>query len=102
MSGDPEVGVGLADAIDQVRSELADAIERGASSPIRFRPGPVELEFQLELSETKGVGGGIKVSVVSFGAKGERTNSNSHRIAITLTPVDKAGKDVLIGDIGSA
>ena len=35
MSNQPEVGVGLADAIDQVRSELADAINRGKDSPVR-------------------------------------------------------------------
>lgn len=98
MPDEPEVGVGLADAIDQVRQELADAIERGKHSPVRFRAGPVELDFQVEITGTKGASGGINVSVISLGAKGERATTNSHHVSITLTPVDQQGQDQLIGD----
>lgn len=41
------IGIGLADAIGQVRNELARAIEGGKASPVAFRAGPVELEFEV-------------------------------------------------------
>ena len=40
---DIEVGVGLADAIGNVREELERATAEGESSKIGFEPGPVEL-----------------------------------------------------------
>ncbi len=98
MPNDPVVGVGLADAIDQVRQELAAAIERGRDSPVAFRAGPVELEFQVEITGTEGVDAGVRVWVVSIGAQGERATSRSHRVSIQLTPVDRQGNDQLIGD----
>ena len=45
---DDQDGVGLAAAIGQVRAELTKAIEEGKGSPVAFRAGPVELEFQVE------------------------------------------------------
>jgi len=98
MPDEPEVGVGLADAIDQVRRELADAIERGKESAVHFLAGPVVLDFQVEVTGTKGASGGISVSVISLGVKGERATANSHRVSITLTPVDQQGKRQLIRD----
>jgi Trypsin-co-occurring domain 2 len=102
MTDESVPGVGLADAIDQVRSELAAAIESGKDSPVRFRAGPVQLEFEVEVTGTKNVGAGIQVWVLSLGAKGERSAANSHKISITLMPVGPDGKDQLIGDIGTA
>jgi Trypsin-co-occurring domain 2 len=96
-----EEGVGLAAAIDQVRSELVLAIEEGRDSPVRFRAGPVELEFQVAISQTKGVNGGVRVSVISFGGKWEKGGAETHRVKISLTPVDDAGNEQLIGSEGT-
>jgi hypothetical protein len=38
------IGVGLAEAIGQVRAELERAVEEGEGSSVAFRSGPVELE----------------------------------------------------------
>ena len=96
-----EEGVGLAAAIGQVRAELVRAVEEGRDSPVRFRAGPVELEFQVAISHVKGVNGGVRVSVISFGAKGERTSTDTHRVKVTLTPVDAEGHEQLIGSTGT-
>ena len=94
-------GVGLAAAIGQVRTELAQAIEEGSDSPVRFRAGPVELEFQVAVSRVKGVDGGVRVSVISLGGKWEKGGTETHRIMVTLTPVDAAGNEQLIGSEGT-
>lgn len=98
---DGEEGVWLAAAIGQVRSELALAIEEGRDSPVRFRAGPVELEFQVAVSRTKGVDGGVRVSVISVGGKWEKAGTETHRVLISLTPVDAAGNEQLIGSEGT-
>jgi Trypsin-co-occurring domain 2 len=94
------VGVGLAEAIDQVRTELEQAIKDGERSAVAFRAGPVELEFEVAFAKTGGVEGGLQLSVLSFGAKGERSSTATHRVKVALTPVDRQGRDKLIGDVG--
>lgn len=99
-SQDP-VGVGLAEAIGQVRAELEQAIKDGERSAVAFRAGTVELEFEVAFAKTGGVGGGFQLSVLSFGAKGERSSTATHRVKVALTPVDRQGHDKLIGDVGN-
>jgi hypothetical protein len=67
---DRVLGVRLADAVELVRSELEEARKRGASSSLAFVPGPVELEFEVVFDETAGADAGVRVWVVSLGAKG--------------------------------
>jgi Trypsin-co-occurring domain 2 len=98
--GTDPVGVGLADAIGQVRVELERAIEDGKGSAVAFRAGPVELEFEVAFARTGGVQGGFQLSVLSFGAKRDHSSSATHRVTVSLTPVDRQGGDKLIGDVG--
>lgn len=97
--GEP-VPVELAVAIGQVREQLAKAIEEGQDSPVAFRAGPVELEFDVAFTASGGADVGVRVWVVSVGAKGEVSRAATTRLKVTLTPVDRQGKDKLIGDIG--
>jgi len=93
--------VGLSEAIGQVRSELERATEGGKDSKLAFRAGPVELEFQVAFEACAAADAGVRVWVLSVGAKGEASRSASHRLKVTLTPVDRQGKDTLIGSVGS-
>jgi hypothetical protein len=92
--------VELAAAIGQVRAQLVKAIEAGADSPLAFRAGPIELEFEVAFSATGGAEAGVHVWVISLGAKGEATHATTNRLKVTLTPVDRAGNDTLIGSVG--
>ena len=91
-------GVGLADAIGQVRAELERAVKEGEKSPVAFRAGPVELEFEVAFTRTGGVSGGFQLSVLSFGAKRDKSQTATHRVKVELTPADREGRDMLIGD----
>ena len=97
--GEP-VPVELAAAIGQVREQLTKAIEEGKGSPVAFRAGPVELEFEVAFTASGGADVGVRVWVVSAGAKGEVSRAATNRLKVTLTPVDRAGQDKLIGDVG--
>ena len=95
-------GVGLAEALELVRSELEEARKKGASSSLAFVPGTVELEFEIVFDETAGADAGIRVWVVSLGAKGEVSRGRTQRLKVTLSPVERAtGKAPQISDEGS-
>ena len=79
----------------------ASATEGGKDSALAFRAGPVELEFQVAFEATAAADAGVRVWVISAGAKGEASHSASHRLKVTLTPVGRQGQDALIGSVGS-
>jgi hypothetical protein len=93
--------VKLSDAIEQVRVELERAIVAGTDSQVAFRAGPVELEFQVAFEATGSADAGVRVWVLSAGAKAQATRSTTHRLKVTLTPADRQGKDILIGSKAS-
>jgi Trypsin-co-occurring domain 2 len=94
--------VGLAEAVDLVRSELEKATKSGARSSLAFEPGPIELEFTVVFDETGGVDAGVRVWVVSVGAKGEISHERTQHMKVTLAPVERAtGKRPLISDEGN-
>ncbi len=92
--------VGLAQAISKVREELEQAIRDGQESLVAFRAGPVDMEFQVAFSKAGSGDGGIRLGVVSIGAKGVLSRAATHRLKVTLTPVSRSGEDQLIGDVG--
>jgi hypothetical protein len=95
------VGVGLAQAIATVRAELERAITEGESSPLAFKAGEVEMEFQVSFSKTGSGEAGVRAWVISVGTRGELSSSETHRLKLSLTPVRRSGGgDPLIGSVG--
>ncbi|HJP64977.1 MAG TPA: trypco2 family protein [Actinomycetota bacterium] len=91
--------IGLAEAIRTLRAELAASQDEGSDNSVRFNVGPVELEFQVELSREAGVEGGVQFWVVSIGGKGSVASTTSHRLKLSLEPVDTAtGKQLKVSD----
>ncbi len=89
----------LSDAIKAVRDGLAAAQRDGAGSPIRFTVRDVVLDLGIELRRTASAGGGVKAFVVSADAKGERSQTATHRMTVTLSVApDADGNDLEIGD----
>jgi hypothetical protein len=87
----------LAEAIAAVREQLSRAQKEGADEDLRFRVGPVELEFDMVMSRTAGAQGGLKVYVLTLGAKGEWTSGSTHRVKVTLQPIDpRTGEDAKV------
>lgn len=93
------VGVGLAEAIGLIRSELATAAAAGIESKLAFRTGPVEIEFDIVFDISGGLDAGVRVWVVSVGAKSDVSRSHSQRLKVTLNPVERdSGEDALVAD----
>jgi hypothetical protein len=79
--------VGLADAIRSLRTELLAAVEEGEGQGLRFRVGPVELEFEVAVTREQGGGGGVRFWVISAEGKLARSKATAHRIKLSLAPV---------------
>ena len=91
----------LADTIAAVRRELSLAQAVGQGQPVRFRTGPVELEFEVAVTRTGGGQAGVQLWVLTLGGKGELGHATTQRIKVTLQPVDPAtGQDAQIADAG--
>ncbi|WP_181788736.1 trypco2 family protein [Streptomyces phytophilus] len=83
--------VGLADAIAEVRRELARAEREGERSDWRFRVERVSLEFAVELHRTGEGRLSLRLGVVEAGAGGSATRVGTHRVQLDLVPHGDAG-----------
>jgi hypothetical protein len=89
----------LADTIAAVRRELSAAQTAGQEQAVQFRTGPVELEFDVAVTRTRGVEGGVQIWVLTLGGKLGREHATTQRIKVTLQPVNpETGEDARITD----
>ncbi len=91
-----EAAIDLGEAIRSLRAELSSAMAQGEGQDLRFRVGPVELEFDVQVSREAGAEGGVKFWVVSAGAKATTGTATTHRVKIALQPQTADGKDVAV------
>lgn len=95
MEIDDIPAVPLSAAIEQVRTELELSMDQGKDSKIAFR-ATAEIEFEAAFEKVAGVDGGVRVWVISAGARGEARQTTTHRIKLTLTTVNRHGGDALV------
>jgi hypothetical protein len=89
----------LADTIAAVRRELSLAQAAGQGQPVQFRTGPVELEFDVAVTRTRGGQAGVQIWVLTLGGKLGREHATTQRIKVTLQPVNPdTGRDAQIAD----
>lgn len=101
----PEAGhvTGLAQAIGALRRELEEAQKFSSGQDLRFRLGPVEMEFLVEVTKEGSGEAGVKFWVVNTSAKGTMSRGATHRLTLTLHPYDvRSGGDVSVGSHESA
>jgi hypothetical protein len=96
-----ETDIPLAGAIKALRADLNAAMAEGADDPLRFRLGPVEMEFLVSVTKEAGANAGVRFWVVEAGAKAGVTSASTHRLKLQLQPVDRSGRDAEIRDQGS-
>ena len=99
MSADWDGGIGLADAIRMIRTDLLDARASGADADIQL---PVEsVTVELQVVATKGVDGkaGFKVPVIDLelGASATRQLERTSTVTVVFgAPVDRNGQPVKV------
>jgi len=92
----------LGDTIKQIRAELTRAMHEGKGEELLFGLGPVELEFLVDVNKETTAGGGIKINVITLGAKRASGLTNSNKIKLTLNPVDVHGDPARIAATGQS
>jgi hypothetical protein len=86
--------IGLANAIQAVRQELATAMAAGAKEEIRFQVSSVELQFQVVVSKSADASGKVRFWVVDVGAGGTVERAATHTIQVQLDPITSQGEEV--------
>ena len=90
----------LADTIAAVRRELGSAQAAGLGQPVRFRTGPVELDFEVAVSRTGGGSAGVQVGVLTLDGKGVPAVAATQRIKVRLQPLDpEADGDTQVSEV---
>jgi hypothetical protein len=101
MTSQLRMPTGLADAIENLREELTDAVARGEGRDLRFDVDSVEIDLAIEAVKESGADGTLTFKV--FGVGGDATGrhdqslSTSHRLKIALRP-NRRGKPIQVGD----
>jgi Trypsin-co-occurring domain 2 len=94
---DETAPIPLSDAIRALRSQVTEAMRESYDEDVRFKLGPIELEFAVEAGRTAGGEAGIAFWVIKLGGRGERSSATTHTVKLVLTPVGPEG-DVLVSD----
>ena len=89
--------IGLVEAIDALRSELAAAVEKAQGQEIQFPIGSVQLEFQVGVTWDTEAKAGVKFWVLELGASGSYANESVQKVTLNLeAPVDAEGRAVKV------
>jgi len=97
MSANADDWLDLADAIELLRIQVAEAQRRSVGADVRFRLGEITVEFGMELARTRGAGGGLRFGVASVDGRGERTARATHHVTVRLDPRRADGSPVDTG-----
>ncbi|MFB6592664.1 trypco2 family protein [Streptomyces diastaticus] len=94
-----EAWAGLADAIGAVRSELQRAADDGRNKGLKFRTGPVELEFTVDVRLDAEARAKVRVLPFSAEVKAGSGRGSMSKVKVTLQPVDgESDEDARITD----
>ena len=83
--------VSLADLIYQLRGDLYRAAWQGEDKSPKFAVGPIELELSVVVDASCSEGAKAKLWVVDASAEDKRSSQLTHRVKLTLQPVDADG-----------
>jgi hypothetical protein len=87
----------LADAIQQIRDELREAVIEGAGQDIVFTPNGIELELGITFSaEAKGGGGFKLLTFLDLSAEAKAARESQHKIKLSLSVADGQGNPLKV------
>lgn len=92
-------GIGLVEAIDAVRAELAQSVRAGtgARDDLQFPVGSVELTFQVGVTRADANSGKLSIKVLELGRERTWEEQSVHTVTVSLgAPVDGAGDPVKV------
>jgi|SRR5215831_20272978 len=92
-----EMQVPLADAIQQLRNELREAILEGSDKDIVFTPNGIELELSINFTAEAKAGGGFKLlALLDLSTEAKASRASQHKIKLSLAVADKNGQPIKV------
>ncbi len=89
--------LGLAETVEALRAELAQAAAAGARADFQFPVSGVQLEFHVGVTKAGEAKAGVKFWVVELGGGGSYAREEIQTVTVTLgSPVDRNGEAVKI------
>lgn len=92
-------GIGLSEAIEQIRGDLLAARASGETADIRLPVASVTVELQVVATKEHGGTAGFKVPLVEVGLGGSASRGWERTSTVTVVfgaPVDRAGNPVQV------
>ena len=91
--------LGLADSLNQLRSDLLQVESEGSDSELKLRIEKAELELTMVAASKAGGEVGMKWYILSASASGEVSSVSTQKLSLTLGVVDKTGSKKDIGGV---
>jgi len=87
----------LADAIQQLRDQLREAVIEGRGQDIVFTPNGIDLELGITFSAEAKAGGGFKLlAFLDLSAQAKAGHVSQHKIKLSLAVADKNGQPIKV------
>jgi Trypsin-co-occurring domain 2 len=87
----------LADAIQQLRDQLREAILEGRDNDIVFTPNGIDLELAINFATEAKVGGGFKLlALLDLSTEAKASRDSQHKIKLSLAVADKNGEPIKV------
>lgn len=90
--------IGLAETIEALRAELAEAASKGHDAEIRFRFSTITLDFHVGVTRDVGANAGVKFWVVELGGSGSYATETIQRVSVTIEPIRSDGRKLDLTD----
>ncbi|MFO1424062.1 MAG: trypco2 family protein [Candidatus Competibacteraceae bacterium] len=90
----------LSEMLGQLREELIQAQRKGKDSKLKFMIEDIEIELQIATTKSGESGGGVKLSVINFGAKVNASEVETQKLKLKLKLVED-GKPIPIAGRGA-
>ncbi len=90
----------ISDAIENLRSELEHARDKGKGKNLQFDMGEIELELQVVAENETSGGAKINWWIFSGGVDAKKKNADTHKLKLTLKALDTDGNPLRVSSSG--
>jgi hypothetical protein len=91
------MSVSIAEAIEQLRNELREAVLERRDDDIVFAPTEIEVDLSVAWEGEAKAGGGFKVlTFVNLSAEAKAVRSTEHRVKLKLQVTDADGEPLKV------
>jgi hypothetical protein len=88
--------IGLSDALRALRAELEAAMSEGEGQRVQFEAKAIEMEFQVGITKSGDVKGGVHFWVLELGGGGAYASESIQKVKLALEPTLTGGGRVKI------